>query len=105
MKTFITSMLVAVSLALAIDLESAAQSNAVVESKTEVATTSAVQTQSTVEAAPTTDYKDWAPYKALNDEIFKSEVLADSENAWVVAFVKPTCRSCKRLAEQYGSLM
>ena len=51
------------------------------------------------------DYGVWsASYPSLDKDNFQSQVINDKDSIWVVAYVKPTCRSCTRLAEQYKDL-
>ena len=54
--------------------------------------------------APLRDYGKWAKFTRLEPDSFRKQVLGDEENAWVVAFISPTCRSCTKLSSEFENL-
>lgn len=46
----------------------------------------------------------WGEFNGLNIDNFKSTVVDDKENVWVVAFISPTCNSCHVLADEWKQL-
>jgi len=44
------------------------------------------------------------PYNYLDYKTFKSTVIDDKENVWIVAYMDPVCGGCKKLSEVYQTL-
>ena len=49
-------------------------------------------------------YEEWKNHDYLDVDAYNNRVLNDKENAWVVAFVSPTCPSCHTLGEKWDSI-
>ena len=47
----------------------------------------------------------WDGFMPLTPENFESDVIGDSEHAYIVAFVSPGCQSCKDLSTEFRRLM
>ena len=49
-------------------------------------------------------YEEWKNHDYLDVEGYEDRVLNDKENAWVVAFVSPSCPSCHKLADKWDGI-
>lgn len=46
----------------------------------------------------------WDGFRHLTPTDFENEVISDSENVWIVAFIDPYCGGCQRLATEWPKL-
>lgn len=49
-------------------------------------------------------YEEWKNHDYLDVDAYNNRVLNDKENAWVVAFVSPSCPSCHTLGNKWDGI-
>ena len=51
------------------------------------------------------NYVGWSKFNAISDvDSFKGQVVGDTDNVWVVAFIHHTCGACQRLSNEWDQL-
>ena len=90
------------SVALAADLQVETAAKAVTEAGSEHAASYEHSHPHQSSAAPV--YEEWKDHDYLDVDAYENRVLNDKENAWVIAFVAPTCPSCHTLGHKWDDI-
>ena len=61
------------------------------------------ETQAPKAPEPPREFK-WAQFQHLDNDFFNNTIMNDSENVWVVTYMSPKCKSCRKFKPHFERL-